>query len=937
MGVPDLIQDQGTDANCSEVSLPCEVQYRQFVNGVCTCVTRTSNNVLIDTTPVDLNSLTSKANTSVVAPPPNVDPIGDNVAIPIATSPIVNIVENPITKINAQPIVIEDSKVVTNIISNPIDKTTRTPLGESNTTSSVLTTSKTEILTDELIVSEKILLETVDTKDFTARDYSKASVFNSSSLSFLQNGIAQKDNKIKSGGYFEIPVNDAVVDTKQLDAMTIASWLNPEPKSNSFQGWFSQTSTNGFVFHCAFDPDLRIACWDGSWVTSSFSLTPQQWNYVVVSYQCETSDNSCDLNFYKFDKDAPVVKDSSKRTNVFKTKESGGVANKSLTLATLSGSFRGYAPYDGLMEQVQIWNTALPEASIATDFNIAQIPANPDAIVQVTAVVELDVITGDGSSDTGGDSEGTNTINTNTQIGTIPTGNEDNTTTGTGGSGGDVATGLNNNNPLGGGTPTTGPVSLASGEFVALYDDGGNMTERRIGDQEHRYVYDGENHLREVWDIKADRKIVDLLYDYMGMRVKKVYYPVSGPEVTTYYIGKNMEVREQGGFTKRTVHISGSAGKVATISTVDNTEGRFLDVDANAYPNSNIAENTHAGPKAGTFYYLSDHLGSSQVMYQNINGVVSEVSRYVNSPFGELDRENSSGRDVVAHQYTGQKRDEEIGLNYYGARYYDPKFGRFTQPDLVTLCGGKCGDGFNRYVYSLNNPILFIDITGAAPELPKTSTSGVSQAIGNSANNSLNLRSDPQAKVSVARAITLRDKLQTYIKLGDKNHFSRTGKVDHKTLDILFNVVFKEASLFLLSTASVLFKGPAVSSNIKYQTKPTKPENIGKAFPNRKLPRNKHGESTPDPSDNHHFPKNGIEGPYSQLGTKKSSRSGNYQQAREFDANGKEVRTIDFTNHPHLRDHHTNPHQHKRTVNDTGGTPKREKHRAPPDYPYRIE
>ena len=48
---------------------------------------------------------------------------------------------------------------------------------------------------------------------------------------------------------------------------------------------------------------------------------------------------------------------------------------------------------------------------------------------------------------------------------------------------------------------------------------------------------------------------------------------------------------------------------------------------------------------------------------------------------------------------------------------------------------------------------------------------------------------------------------------------------------------------------------------------------------------------------------------------------GSYGQAREFGADGKPVKDIDFTDHG--RADHPNPHQHKYLENETGGTPKR--------------
>lgn len=83
-------------------------------------------------------------------------------------------------------------------------------------------------------------------------------------------------------------------------------------------------------------------------------------------------------------------------------------------------------------------------------------------------------------------------------------------------------------------------------------------------------------------------------------------------------------------------------------------------------------------------------------------------------------------------------------------------------------------------------------------------------------------------------------------------------------------------------------------------------------FPDRNLPRDPYGNPVPDPE---------AEGPYTQLG-QKDGRNGSYDQAREFDANGRPVRDIDFTDHGRPNNH-PNPHQHDYLPNGTGGTPQR--------------
>jgi len=57
------------------------------------------------------------------------------------------------------------------------------------------------------------------------------------------------------------------------------------------------------------------------------------------------------------------------------------------------------------------------------------------------------------------------------------------------------------------------------------------------------------------------------------------------------------------------------------------------------------------------------------------------LSRQDYTPWGEL---RAGGGDVTqtTRDFTGQKKDD-TGLLFYGARYYDPKLGRFTSPHSI--------------------------------------------------------------------------------------------------------------------------------------------------------------------------------------------------------------------------------------------------------------
>ena len=84
------------------------------------------------------------------------------------------------------------------------------------------------------------------------------------------------------------------------------------------------------------------------------------------------------------------------------------------------------------------------------------------------------------------------------------------------------------------------------------------------------------------------------------------------------------------------------------------------------------------------------------------------VAKYY--PYGY--RRNSTGDLGTDKLFTGQRLDD-TGLYYYNARYYDPEIGRFISPDPLAALG----QGLNRYTYSINNPINFLDPSGLVQQV----------------------------------------------------------------------------------------------------------------------------------------------------------------------------------------------------------------------------
>ncbi len=71
------------------------------------------------------------------------------------------------------------------------------------------------------------------------------------------------------------------------------------------------------------------------------------------------------------------------------------------------------------------------------------------------------------------------------------------------------------------------------------------------------------------------------------------------------------------------------------------------------------------------------------------------------------------------YKFTGKERDNESGLDYFGARYYSNGLGRFISTDPIHFQASMLRDPqrFNLYAYVRNNPLRFVDPKGEAIEL----------------------------------------------------------------------------------------------------------------------------------------------------------------------------------------------------------------------------
>ena len=105
------------------------------------------------------------------------------------------------------------------------------------------------------------------------------------------------------------------------------------------------------------------------------------------------------------------------------------------------------------------------------------------------------------------------------------------------------------------------------------------------------------------------------------------------------------------------------------------------------------------------FYYHPDHLGSSSYI-TNLDGEVAQHIEYV--PFGEVFIEERNNTWNTPYLFNAKEFDEETGMYYYGARYYEPRLSLWMTVDPKM----EKYQNVSAYVYCLNNPLKIIDPDG---------------------------------------------------------------------------------------------------------------------------------------------------------------------------------------------------------------------------------
>ena len=254
-------------------------------------------------------------------------------------------------------------------------------------------------------------------------------------------------------------------------------------------------------------------------------------------------------------------------------------------------------------------------------------------------------------------------------------------------------------------TSASGPWGSGSYHYDAL----GNLRQKTLGSRVVDIEYNADNRLSRHKDTAAGNTWQNYSYDSRGNVTD------NGPHTFTYDWAN--QPTSLGGATAGSFVYDGNLKRVK--QTIDGkTIYSVYGLAGDLQYRDNITDNeqTSYGRAAGRtivrfkgstpHLMYNDHLGSP-VAAETTSG--SLVFREDYTPFGEKRQDPSQLHNDEG--FTGHVTDTETGLTYMQARYYDPVIGRFLSNDPVGFTPAV-PQMHNRYAYTLNDPINFIDPGG---------------------------------------------------------------------------------------------------------------------------------------------------------------------------------------------------------------------------------
>jgi len=252
-------------------------------------------------------------------------------------------------------------------------------------------------------------------------------------------------------------------------------------------------------------------------------------------------------------------------------------------------------------------------------------------------------------------------------------------------------------------------TSLSDGSLFK-YDANGNMVTLQKGSNTTKYVYDVQNRLQSV--AVGGLTIASYVYDGDGGRIKKTVYrrdlALYNDNTNALLFGNLNGTPRPATAANLTVDTTRYVGNVYEVESPSSVNAAQTRKTRFVYMGSSRAASV--GSDGNIFYYHTDHLGGTNVLTDKA-GLVRELTE--TDPFGQVIKHEKFGTDFATawYYFTGKPLDDETGLVFLGARYYNPSLGRFITPDTVVQAPSN-PQTLNRYTYCNNNPVNLVDTTG---------------------------------------------------------------------------------------------------------------------------------------------------------------------------------------------------------------------------------
>ncbi len=254
---------------------------------------------------------------------------------------------------------------------------------------------------------------------------------------------------------------------------------------------------------------------------------------------------------------------------------------------------------------------------------------------------------------------------------------------------------------------------MTDGTFVYQYDKNGNLLKKgelisienvsiNISDVDKEY-WESVTSSIDSLSISPKGNYWEYDFDLLNQLTTVRKYDISTNSLETVaeytYDSKGNRVLKEG--KKKEIFILNQNGQILYEEIWDKESTKKEETSTYVYVfGKHFARIENNSDVRSVSYYHTDHLGSVVAVTDESGGLLWS-NEY--ETFGGLS--SSFNTFKHANKYTGKDFDEDTGLYYFNARWYDPELGRFISEDPIK-------DGVSWYVYCGNNPLVFIDPTG---------------------------------------------------------------------------------------------------------------------------------------------------------------------------------------------------------------------------------